>query len=217
MPSNVEEIWKNAVNLSIAWEELADHGMPGFNYREKLRKLRNFDEDRTVEESERRFYLLEDKEWKLKIQMLRRIEYGDFDAYGRNITNSIDAGISKLPNSLFDQMAKGFEVEWDANRLFVREMKFIDIRIAPTNVARPEFAKPNVSPKRTGRPNIDDKVRPVIEKLMKERTDFSQLTRAKQCDLVRETIVGPNVDHINPPKGFTDSAIKARLRDMLPS
>jgi hypothetical protein len=66
MPSNVEEIWKNAVDLSIAWEELADHGMPGFNYREKLRELRNFDEDRTVEQSERRFYLLEDKERKLK-------------------------------------------------------------------------------------------------------------------------------------------------------
>ena len=131
MASTAQKIWETATELSRAWEALADHDMPGFDYRGHLKKLRNFDSAKTREQYEHQWRLLADKEQKLRSQMLWRIESGEFDAYGRDITYSMGANIVKLPNSLFYELAKDFEVEWDANKVIVRNRVVIDIRIVP--------------------------------------------------------------------------------------
>ncbi|MFT3723032.1 MAG: hypothetical protein QM773_05535 [Hyphomonadaceae bacterium] len=68
-----------------------------------------------------------------------------------------------------------------------------------------------------GRPTTTEPIRQAIEALLNSRQDFASSGRKAQCDAVRVHRFGSDVDNSDPPKGWSDSAIKQHLSELCPT
>lgn len=219
--------------LESAWEIYADVVFSGSKYRDELRNLRGQSQQGSYEESDRVFKKLEHRERSLKKQFLGLLQHGYFSAYGHDLNAVPSSGEStKIHKSIFDERAEGFQIDWQGNWLKVHHKHFIGIEVAP-NLTKlredyPERFKTliptDIGPtppnqqlkKKMGRP-VAHGIENAIDALTASNPQFIHLTRNAQCDRIREHLFGDDVDHVSPPKGYKDGAIKKRLRKKLPS
>ncbi|PWE17809.1 hypothetical protein DDZ18_09170 [Marinicauda salina] len=199
MSAREEEVWGKAEPLATAWREFADYGLEGFDRRGSLRLYERPKAKETIDDIVRREQMLASLEANLKKEFLTRIEGGEFDAYGRDISQAISSPIVKIPNSFFNQDAAGFEVDFDASRLNLLGKTIIDIRVIPADTSKEALAASNgdaaeVSPSDASemdeqrrpahRPNTQDAFKAKVREAVRDDPEF--LLRGNRTDQARE-------------------------------
>ena len=216
MSETEEEIWRSAEPLSEAWLTYCDYGTPGWDRAAELKFLYRGGEKNTKASIEAHVDRAERLEAGLKKEFLWRIHDGEFRALGRDITSRISAPVEFIVGAFFGRYDDEFEIDWYRSEIKALGRHIVEIRVVPDKT-RAEREPEKSEPKRKlGRPE-SDKIAPALEQVVCDMPDFWELTRSRQCDLVRVQIFGPEVDNTKPPKGYTDSAIKKRLRGANPS
>ena len=187
------------------------YSYPAATLRDHFDEIRRIKSDETPEETDLRIKRTEIQEKKLKRDFLDEIRNGTFRVYGRDITNGISALVSEIPNAIFEEHDPDFSINWELNIVSAHGRKIIEVGVIPGV----EIANP-VQSKNRGRP-ASQGIKQAIEKCVIENPKFWASTREVQCDIIRQTMFGADVDQTNPPKGFSDAAIKKRLRELEPS
>lgn len=211
MSENSAKILENSIELSRAWYEFMGVCRPEYELRKRFDELSRPAVMETQEETDRRIRRTEIKTQNLRLDFLAEIRNGNFHVFGRDVTDQIDSPFKKLPNSIFDEADPSLHIDWNLSHISVHGHKIIDIRV----FFKSDQTIVSGHKKKMGRPTAKG-IENAIQKLQ-SNPDFTQLTRDEQCDRVRECLFGNEVDHVNPPKGYKDGAIKSRLRKLLPS
>tara|TARA_X000000950_G_scaffold289488_1_gene414157 strand:+ start:65820 stop:66557 length:738 start_codon:yes stop_codon:yes gene_type:complete len=140
---------------------------------------------------------------------------GALVAHGRILSPELSSEVCEIPRELFSESNRIGDIDDWKNDQF-RSLNYLYGSLVLSLNISPDLR--HALKRKVGRkssPGIEQ----AIEELVEIRADFWRIEggRTKQCDLVRERIHGVDVDHLCPPAGYGDSAIKNRLRDLDPS
>lgn len=228
--NNLPEIdLKARAALESAWLDFADLTFENSNYREQYYRLKFSNKRETHEEISLRERQRDKLRKSLQQQFTHLIRDGYFIAYGCYIgAGSPPTEHQVINKAFFDTLVDDFKIRYEENSVHAHGKQFVDVEILP-NLEKLESDFPNRygrsqntdgsgtrRGKKMGRP-VTTGVEDAIHALMESDPDFKTDNREPQCDKVREHLFGQDVDHHRPPKGYTDSAIKIRLRKLLPS
>ncbi|WP_146740177.1 hypothetical protein [Hyphomonas sp. GM-8P] len=118
--------------LETAWEYYSDLIVPGHNYRDELRKLRQGERSETPEETKKRIKLLHQREDSLKRQFLSFIPDGFFYVFGCELSSATAThDPTPINHTLFDQNLSGSKITWEQNSLEVLGRTFIGLEFRP--------------------------------------------------------------------------------------
>ena len=211
MSENSAKILENSIELSRAWYEFMGVCRPEYELRKRFDELSRVAPNETQEETDRRIRRTEIKTQNLRLDFLAEIRNGNFLVFGRDVTNQIDSPFIELPNSLFEEADPSLHIDWNLSHISIHGRKIVDI----CAFFKSDQTAISGHKKKMGRPTAEG-IENAIRELMCD-PEFNHLTRDAQCDRVRECLFGNEVDHVNPPKGYKDGAIKSRLRQLLSS
>ena len=192
MSATEEENWRLGFPLKEAWLELADHSWPeGQRKAEWKAKIRGERSD-TLEETNRKLADADRSERGLKQELLYELLDGHLQAYGRDITERLDAPLIALPAGMFDQGLKDFEINWESSFILAHGRKVIEVRVAP--LSEPISDEPRridpPTPEQVeaqsslGRPNIQKQFMSKLREVVKHEPDF--LLMGNRVDQARE-------------------------------
>ena len=216
MSATEEENWRRGFPLEEAWLELADHTWPeGQRKAQWKANIRTLQSD-TLEETDRKLADADRSERGLKQELLYELLDGHLQAYGRDITERLDAPLIALPAGMFDQGLKDFEINWESSFILAHGRKVIEVRVAPLSEAldeEPRRIKPP-KPKQVeaqsinGRPNIKNDFMKKLEEVVKQNPDFLMMgTREDQAREIRARLYGEPSRHRDEMPGCkTDTA-----------
>ena len=212
MSAEENEKTRESVPLAAAWEHFAALSEKALairdHRREIMRSLSNCEADQRV--------LLEREAAQMRLclenWLVALLRAGDLIAYGRRYGLPKDAPSTRVYPAQFEGLAIDAAINWEASAIRLQGITLVDVEVA---LPHKEAAPKSRDVKKRGRPS-SDKIDPAVEVLAADPT-FAELKRVEQINRVREHIFGSNVNHVKPPKGYGDGAIKKRLLKRLPS
>lgn len=216
MSATEEENWRRGFPLGEAWLELADHTWPEGQRKAQWKANIRGERSDTLEETDLKLADAERSERGLKQELLYELLDGHLQAYGRDISEKLDAPLIALPAGMFDQHLKGFEINWESSFILAHGRKVIEVRVAPLSEAideEPRHIKPP-KPKQVeaqsinGRPNIKNDFMCKLEEVVKQNPDFLMIdTREDQAREIRARLYGEPSRHRDEMPGCkTDTA-----------
>lgn len=208
MKTNPKDIPPEAIPISKAWLHFADYPEDFGDRRKRFSEILRNNASRTDIDENARLHPVNIQTDKLQCELLSQIRDGAFDVWGRDGSKGINSPHILLPNNYFDELRDFFRADWKRDIVEIHQEKFLDVRVAPSSMSSTETGPHS---KKIGRPSGDG-IEEAIEKLDAGNSEFANLGRKIQCEQVREEILGPKVNHDNPPKNYGDGAIKNRLR-----
>lgn len=208
MKTNPKDMPAEAIALSKAWLDFADYPEEFGVRRQRFREIAKAAALRPELDEKSRFHPVNIQTDKLQCELLSQIRDGTFDVWGRDGGKGLNSPHVSLPNSYFDECREFFKADWENDTIEIHSQKFFDVRIAPANNSSEQADERS---KKMGRPSAKG-IETAIVALDKRNIGFRNMARKTQCDLVRDEIFGPKVNHDDPPKNYGDGAIKNRLR-----
>lgn len=136
-------------------------------------------------------------------------------AKGRMLLPELQSEFQEIPRELFSELNRNGSVDdWNYNQFTALGFVFSSVKVSANKAPWEQIA----SKRKVGRKSSAG-IESAIEHLVKSQPGFWTIQggRTKQCDLVRTHIFGTKVNHVEPPLGYRDGAIKNRLRAMDPS
>ncbi|MDQ7076639.1 MAG: hypothetical protein Q9M45_02145 [Robiginitomaculum sp.] len=196
MADTLDSYEKALVPLRWAWEKFADFYMEGYDRRGLYKRLGIPSDTETVEETELRIRKREKLEASLKRELLSRICEEEYVVFGRDITQTISSALTRLPNSLFNDREKSFDIDWETSRITVFGKTITEIKIAPVDLSLSRTEKP-----KSGRKPDIPNLAPIARELAKERDDFPAPVLAESARML-EKYVRTNSDVLSNCKKF---------------
>ncbi len=232
--NNLPEIdLSEKVSLDTAWFHYADLALQTSNNRERYYSLRFPRTTESSAEIDRREAQLLKFTRGLRIDFTAFIREGYFIAFGCYLGEGKPSSEHiQINKAFFDPNAEGFKIDYDENRVCAYGKSYVDVEVLPnadqlrahyptkfpdldkSNDGKPITVVPGPKVK-MGRP-ASEGIEKAIVALKATDPDFAGKYRGPQCDQVREYLFPEGVDHLNPPNGYRDGAIKSRLRKLVP-
>ena len=216
MSATEEENWRRGFPLKEAWLELADYSWPEGGRKAQWKANIRGERSDTLEETDRKLADAERSKRGLKQELLYELLDGQLQAYGRDITERLDAPLIALPAGMFDQSLKDFEINWESSFILAHGRKVIEVRVVPLSEPisdeprridppTPEQVKTQSS---NGRPNIKNDFMKKLEEVVKQNPDFLMMgTREDQAREIRARLYGEPSRHRDEMPGCkTDTA-----------
>ncbi|MCR9077841.1 MAG: hypothetical protein NXH78_01970 [Hyphomonadaceae bacterium] len=209
MAQNTVKIPENAEPLSHAWiSYMAYFREDPKRYRDEFYSRRRPKLDESPEETDLRIRRSEVKEKDWRNDLLSEIRDGKFVVLGRDITDRIDAPLTDIPISIFEELNSNVSIDWDNNHVIAYGRKIIDVLIAPKPVEsdaslvstnEQAVAPERVFPEKPGATSYEAERRRAILTCYERKPEFLKWKVEKRIEYAKSV-----ADELFPGLGFND-------------